>query len=198
MQLMIETIKKNWLTIILALISAGFVADSFGLIKFSRELTQADKTLLIQELREDRNYYQQLYRECQKSMNEIQKDVSFLRNNMQILTAINNDIPVPIWLKSPDGKMIFVNAEYERVFLLPIGKSSKDYVGKSDFEIWDSATAIQYRNNDIKALRSYAPLYITELIPMQGTKPKPLRVVKYIQKKDGRVIGIGGVGIFVE
>jgi len=190
-------LKANWVQILLAVLSAGFVAEYFGLIKLDKELSQADKTLLIEELRNDRNYYQTLYRECQEDFGKIQNDLAAIRTNSQLLEAVRNDLPVPVWLKDPKGRMIFLNNEYERVFLLPKGKRTEDYINHTDYDIWDKETADAYKENDLAALRSNAPFFTTELIPMEGTKPKEMRVVKYIQRSNGRAIGIGGIGIWI-
>lgn len=197
MKEIINQAKTNWIQILLALISAGFIADYFGLIKFNSELSSADKTLLIEELRNDRNYYQLLYKECQESVNQINKDVVFLRSNLQTLSAVKNDLPVPVWLKDNNGKMLFVNSEYERLFLFPINKTKADYIGKYDSDIWPKETAEEYRANDIKAMQSNGPLYTVEQIPMVGTLRKSLQVIKYVQRKEGSIIGIGGVGMFI-
>jgi len=193
----LNQLKTNWVQILLALIAAGFTADYFGIVKHNKELSSSDKTLLIEELRNDRNYYQSLYKECQESVVQVQKDLSDIKQNTTLLTAVKYDIPVPMWLKDSKGKMVFINNEYERLFLFPVGKTMEDYIGKTDYDIWDKETAEQYRKNDIRAMQSQNPIYTTELIPMAGTLPKELRVVKYPQKKDGRTIGIGGIGIWI-
>lgn len=193
----IEQLKKNWLQILLALLSAGFVAEYFGLIKLDKELSQAEATMLIEELRNDRNYYQALYRECQENVSKVKNDLEAIKENTTLLTAIKNDLPVPVWGKDINFKNLFVNDEYERLFLLELGKTKEDCIGLTDYEIWDKETADQYRATDLKALRSVNPIYTTELIPMVGTLPKELRVVKYPLKKDGRTIGIGGIGIWM-
>lgn len=193
----INQLKSNWVQILLALIAAGFTADYFGIVKLNKELSSSDKTLLIEELRNDRNYYQALYRECQESMVQVQKDLAAIKQNTTLLTAVRNDLPVPVWGKDIAFRNMFVNDEYERLFLLGLGKTKEDYFGKTDYEIWDKETADQYRKNDIEAIKSLTPTYTTELIPMVGTLPKELRVVKYPIKKDGRTIGIGGIGIWL-
>lgn len=188
-------VKNNWLTILLAVISAGWFAETIGLFKFNQELNQSDKTLLINELRDDRNYYQTLYRDCQESVNDMQKDLAFLKSNLQLVGAITNDLPMPMWLKDVDGRMMYLNKAYEQAYLIPMGLTANDYIGKTDADVWGEEIGEMYRQADAIAMQSDKPTISIERVEGKGLKSRDIKVVKYRRKLGNTVLGIGGMAI---
>lgn len=83
-----------------------------------------------------------------ESLNKVVKelDSALLRSN-----AISLSFPFPFWYKSSaSGKMKMLNDEYCRTYK----KCREDYIGKTDFEVWDEETAKLFTENDKAVLNS--------------------------------------------
>lgn len=72
-------------------------------------------------------------------------DSALLRSN-----AISLAFPFPFWYKSSDGRMRLLNDEYCKTFK----KCREDYIGKTDFEVWDEEKAKLFEINDKSTLLS--------------------------------------------
>lgn len=120
-------------------------------------------------------------------------EVTQLRNQLMIFESSNVDVPVPIWLKDTEGKMLFVNPEYDRSVLQPIGKTTEDYIGKKDDAIWGPKIAKAFQANDKKVMRSKKPMEFTERFTGQNGVIMEGRLIKYPRFLNRTVIGIGGI-----
>ena len=72
-------------------------------------------------------------------------DSALLRSN-----AISLAFPFPFWYKSSDGRMRLLNDEYCKTFK----KCREDYIGKTDFEVWDEEKARLFEIDDKTTLLS--------------------------------------------
>lgn len=195
----LETIKKpNWLVVVLALINIGFVGNTFDWFKFNKELDLSDREAVLEQILEDRDYYKNGYRDCGDRLGELEREVSNLRSELVLVGALSNDLPIPMWLKDLDGRMIYLNKRYEQQFLSPLGLTAADYLGKKDSDIWPPEVAEKYRANDLKAQQSDEPVITFELIPLMGHKPERFRVVKYRRMIGSTIVGIGGFCFIVD
>lgn len=77
------------------------------------------------------------------------KEAEALRQSDERLRALMDHNPSLVFLKDEDGKYVYLNQAYETQFV-----SSKDWMGKTDFDIWDQASAELFRQNDAITLNS--------------------------------------------
>lgn len=188
---MLESIKKNWATILLALISSTFLADLAGFIQVTKTLNQVEVSSIIKEIKESRDFYKSAYVSCNNDIIKTKSDVAILKSNIQILGAIDTDIPLPIWLKDLEGRFLFVNYEYEKLFLHNLGITKEQAIGKTDYELLEKSVARNRRHSDQLAYASESPIVVEQEYSVAG-KPGVWRVVKYKRKLGNSVIGIGG------
>ena len=86
-----------------------------------------------------------------------------------LITQTNPGFPFPSWRKDQNLVMQEMSRAYEIVFLEPMGKSRKDYIGKTDHEFWPKAIADEYHKNDMDVIKGALPYYRGE---------EPIRVGK--------------------
>lgn len=101
-------------------------------------------------------------------------------------------IEYPAWVKVWDGKdfrMLIINTAYAKMYDI----SKHKYRGRTDFEVYDQATAELYRQNDMKTLNHKGFTESVETVfPVNG-KPRTVRVWKfYLLLPDGRD-AVGGM-----
>ena len=77
-----------------------------------------------------------------------------LSMRLSMLEGAFQDLPLPQWLKDTDGKMLSLNKAYEDMFLRPMSKTSQDYIGKTDEDVWGPEIAAKFRQNDQEAERN--------------------------------------------
>lgn len=193
----------NWNEIILAIISAlsGGGLGSFLTFRLSkRQQDQSDFKSLIEE-------YKGLVKDYKAELDELRKDVDILkvelntkeievrqlRNQLMIFESSHADIPVPIWLKDTNGTMLFLNKEYERNLLHPVGKNMDDYIGHTDSEVWGDEVGQQFRDHDLKVMRKKQSIEFEETWQGPNGKIYTGKVIKYPRFLGNTVIGIGGI-----
>lgn len=121
-------------------------------------------------------------------------EIKTLRNQLMIFESSHADIPMPMWLKDTNGIMLFLNEEYERIVLNPIGKTTEDYIGKTDYDVWGKEIGKQFTDNDKQVMRQKKPVQFKET--WQGSNGATFvgTLLKYPRFLNNRtVIGIGGV-----
>jgi len=124
------------------------------------------------------------------------KEITNLRNQLMIFESANADVPVPIWLKDTQGIMLFVNEEYERSLLQPINKTSEDYIGFTDSNVWSKKIAKQFQAHDKEVMRKKVSVEFTETWEGNNGITFEGRVLKYPRFMGGArktVIGVGGI-----
>ncbi|MFS4469104.1 PAS domain-containing protein [Maribacter sp. 2210JD10-5] len=193
----------DWTLIITGLISAlsGGALASFLTFKLgNRKQDESEFATLVKEYKEIVENNKADLVELRNEVKEIRKDLTEaklenqqLRNQLMIFESSNTDVPLPIWLKDTDGKMLFVNPEYERALLNPIGKSSEDYIGKTDVDVWGEETGKQFQAHDKKVMRSKKPMEFVERWKGMNGAEYEGRIIKYPRFLNRTVIGIGGI-----
>lgn len=117
-----------------------------------------------------------------------------LREQLRELRSLHPEMPIPMWLKDTTGKMLSLNQAYEDAFLIPLGKTRKDYVGHYDEDIWGEEIADVFRSNDLIATstKQFVELDNEALIHplLQGWK-----FYKYPVYSQGTFVGIAGFGL---
>jgi PAS domain-containing protein len=85
----------------------------------------------------------------QKKIDECEQDLKDLQESDERLNALMRHNPSLIFLKDEEGRYIYLNAEYEEQFV-----GSKNWFGKTDFDLWPKESAELFRANDAEVLRS--------------------------------------------
>lgn len=102
---------------------------------------------------------------------------------VSLLEATSWDLPFPYWLKDMQGKMIYINSEYEKKFRL----RSIDYVGKNDADIWGDEVAERFKANDRIVIESDNE-YIIDENELEGYV-----VIKWKRRAGNIIIGVAGM-----
>lgn len=117
-----------------------------------------------------------------------------LKNQLIQIRALRPDMPIPMWLKDTTGKMLSLNQAYEDVFLFPLGKTRKDYIGNYDEDIWGEQIAEIFRSNDIivTSQKSFVEISNEDL---KNPLLNGWTFYKYPVYSHGQFIGIAGLGL---
>ena len=194
--------------IIIAALSGGVLTQVFTFIlnrdKAKETAEKNDFTTIVEQwqsdnkrLREENEKHLQTQNDLYKKLADHERKISALNTKLLIMESAYMHIPVPSWLKDLDGTMLALNEAYEDNFLKPLGLSRADYVGKTDFDIWDEETAKEYQQNDVKVLNSIEKVWFgKEKIVLNGVDvTDQWKMLKYVRFAGDLEIGIGGMAI---
>lgn len=126
---------------------------------------------------------------------KLKTELSQLQFQFNMMESAHSDLPIPFWLKDTDGKMLALNSAYEREFLLPLGKSRKQYVGNTDFEMWPEDIAREYTMNDLEVYESGGSLFFQETVQKADGENVKYHVIKYTRYVGTIKVGIAGIAI---
>lgn len=121
------------------------------------------------------------------------QEIQNLRHQLLMFESSHTDIPLPIWMKDTEGKMIFLNDHYEDMFLLPRGYTIHDYIGKNDYAVWSPEIAKAFISNDKQVIRTKKFVRKIEAIEDATGKIYYADLLKYPRKLQNKVIGISGI-----
>lgn len=152
----------------------GMAITFFGWYYYENE---KKKGIEMEQMRQD-------VQECA----EISKQLEDLKRDFILLKASQDYLPIPYWIKSTSGKILYVNAAYHDQYLKPKGISITDYVGAFDNMIWEAEEVNRFRANDTYVLQTGKPHVFVELV-----NNKAIRVLKYPYKMGDFVIGVAGI-----
>jgi diguanylate cyclase (GGDEF)-like protein/PAS domain S-box-containing protein len=107
------------------------------------------------------------------------------------LRTLFENTPDVIWLKDMAGRYLACNAPGARL----LGKPEQDVVGKTDFDLFERATAEEFRANDQRALEARGPVTNEERVVFRDSGETHLfdTIRTGVVKPDGKVLGILGV-----
>lgn len=88
-----------------------------------------------------------------------------LRETEQRFLSILENTPAIVYIKDTSGRYLLVNRALEDAF----GLASEEIVGRTDAELFDEATAAQFRENDRTVLRTGLPSHFEETVQARGT-----------------------------
>ena len=151
-----------------------------------------DNKRLRQELESLKDDFNKESRNRMEREVKLQQELAQLRSTLNVMESAHLDLPVPQWLKDTKGKMLALNIEYERKFLIPMGSKREDYINKDDIDIWDKTTSEQFARNDLEVMRNRRVLQTQELINF-GAHSELWEVLKYPRYAGNILIGIGGI-----
>lgn len=121
-----------------------------------------------------------------EQIEEIKKTIDGI-DGMFVVVKILNAIPVPIWFKTKQSIMTFMNDAYEDQYLKPRGYTREDYIGQSDDAVWDEDIAEAFRDNDEACIISGKPIFFDEEIMQEGTQRVRHYFVKFPIKIDNEI-----------
>lgn len=120
--------------------------------------------------------------------------VTTLENQLILFESSHIDIPLPVWMKDTEGKMLFLNKRYEDMFLTPMGLSMGDYIGNKDKAVWSLEVAKKFGVNDKIVIRTKKPLRVIEAVDDGAGNIFYVDSLKYPRTTaNGKVIGISGI-----
>lgn len=119
--------------------------------------------------------------------------VFILEQRVNLIESVPNDIPLPMWMKDPSGKMEFLNKHYEEIFLKPLGLTTGDYLGKTDYDVWPKEIADVFRIHDREVFERKIVFNGRENITDALGKVTPWRIIKYVRWAGPIPVGIAGV-----
>lgn len=110
-----------------------------------------------------------------------------------ILAAMVDACPLPMWIKDTTGSMMFFNESYAKTY----GIDVMQYINQKDSSIWPKEIADNFVSNDIDVIHTSVG-YKIEVLPTTN-KHKPssaqdyITVVKWRVTYEGQVIGVAGI-----
>jgi len=111
------------------------------------------------------------------------------REKAQLRTLVESS-PDLVWLKDLDGVYQACNRQVAKVF----GWPREHIIGRRDADLFDIATAEQFRRDDAAALRAVRPLTTEETAPAGGRERRVFETIKTtVTQPDGTVFGVLGV-----
>ncbi|MEI7743984.1 MAG: PAS domain S-box protein [Chloroflexota bacterium] len=103
---------------------------------------------------------------------------------------ILRSMPDIVFLKDPQGRYLGCNAAFERY----IGHVEADILGRRDVEFYPADVAVRFREGDLAALSSDAPISIEESITYPDGREQLVETIKQaIRDPDGTLVGVLGV-----
>ena len=162
--------------------------DDFKAISdaYTLEFERQNKKLLDLEAR---------IQQCADNELEQASKIRNLQLTIKGLSIQGLQLPIPMWMKDELGTMISLNDEYEKLFLVPLGKTREDYIGKNDIDFWGKEIGEIYARNDQVVVQSKKPMVTLEPINTKDGMNK-VYVIKYPYLINGNyVVGLGGIAI---
>lgn len=121
------------------------------------------------------------------------EEISTLKNQLMIFESSHVDIPLAMWMKDTQGKLVFINSIYEDMFLIPRGYTSNDYLGKTDSSVWSPEVVKAFAKNDHEVISTKK--FVRQIEPVDNGSGGLyyVDVLKYPRKLGNKVIGISGI-----
>jgi two-component system sensor histidine kinase/response regulator len=112
-----------------------------------------------------------------------------LRESEERLQAILDNTSAVVYMKDVNGRYLMVNRRFEQLFK----KSYGDIIGKTDLELFPTAAAEDFRENDRHVLQTGEPLEVEELVPQNGVNHTYISNKFAVADRNGRPYAVGGV-----
>ncbi|HEY9879366.1 MAG TPA: PAS domain S-box protein [Leptolyngbyaceae cyanobacterium] len=113
-----------------------------------------------------------------------------LQESQLLFQSFMQHSPATAFVKDADGRYVYVNALVEQMFNRPFG----DWVGKTDFDLFPTEAAQQWRENDLRVLAEGETLQATEIAPQEDGDHHYLAFKFPLQDGAGRQL-VGGMAI---
>jgi PAS domain S-box-containing protein len=122
---------------------------------------------------------------------ERQQMAASLRESEQRFEQFMHHLPGVAFMKDVDGRYVYVNDAFEALF------HRKEYIGKTDDEVWPPTIAAQLRRNDQQVIATRAVMQTTEMVPHDDGLHHWLVAKFPILNGSGEPTLVGGIAIDV-
>jgi len=124
-----------------------------------------------------------------ENIDDLKRTEATLRQAETLLRAFFENSPNVIFLKDREGRYLYANRQFERVF----GIDGEEIKGKDDFELFSPEQASTFRGNDRLVLEAGAPKEFEE-ISLQKDGAHTSIVQKFpLFNSEGEIYAIGGI-----
>ena len=120
---------------------------------------------------------------------ELEESNAQLRQSEARIQAILDESPTIVYMKDPQGRMMFVNRRFETVF----GVGRDWVIGKTDYDLFPRPSADAFRSADVKVLENVEPLEVEEEVYHGGRKHIYMSVKFPLQEKAGKPYALCGM-----
>ena len=120
-----------------------------------------------------------------------QVQAALKESEIQLRTFIRT-IPDLVWLKDPQGVILFCNSKFETLY----GAREKDIVGKTDYDFVGKALADSYRKHDQAAMAKGGPVINEEEVAFADDGHREIieTIKTPIYRSGGQLVGVLGIG----
>jgi PAS domain S-box-containing protein len=126
-----------------------------------------------------------------KDITERKRMEEALRESEERFKAFMNNSPVVAFMKDEDGRFIYLNEPFKRIFQT----GPDDLLGKTDFDLFPAETARQLRENDAAILATDKTVELMETVPTPDGAPHYWLAFKFpVKDISGRQF-LGGVAV---
>ncbi|OHB33676.1 MAG: hypothetical protein A2X84_03235 [Desulfuromonadaceae bacterium GWC2_58_13] len=125
---------------------------------------------------------------CHDITEQKQVEIALLESEQRLQNILDNSNAL-IYLKGLDGRYMFVNSFFEKLF----GQNRGQVVGKSDFDLFPADQAEVFRANDSAVLSLDAPLQFEEAVPQTEGVHTYLSVKFPLHSNAGQTYAICGI-----
>ena len=196
----------DWGYVITAVITAiTTLAGQWGINKATKKKEQRDDFSELKQgysdeytrLQQEIQSIKEAEEECTKRNLELEGKFMKLSAQFRLFQISKPQLEAPAWVKDPHGVMLALNDEYERKYLLPLGKTREDYIGKNDIEMWGKEIGEAYMRLDRMVISTGRPQSSIEPLSTRNGV-KSIYVIKYpltvpgIEGQKPFIMGIGG------
>jgi two-component system sensor histidine kinase/response regulator len=113
-----------------------------------------------------------------------------IRRANALYSSLVDNLPQSFFRKDLEGRVTFGNRQYCSV----IGKTLKDLIGKTDFDLFPEHLARKYREDDARVVQTGKTLDVVEAHKPPGKDVIYVRVVKSpVFDSDQRAVGVQGI-----
>ena len=112
-------------------------------------------------------------------------------DEQSMLIEARKQSPNLYWVKDSELRLIELNDVFVKYLLTPNGLKKEDYIGFTDFKVWDSVSAAAYQEYDKKAIDCMCPIVQVIKAPYYGDTALFV-AIKYPVVFDNGSIGVGG------
>lgn len=113
-----------------------------------------------------------------------------VRRAETLYRSLVDHLPQNFFRKDHAGRVVYANKQY----LLTLGKSTKDILGKTDFDLFPEKLARKYREDDARVMQTGVPLDVVEAHQPPGKGIIYVRVIKTpVYDAERKAVGVQGI-----
>ena len=131
-------------------------------------------------------------RELSEQVNKLRQESMMLRTQIVLLESAQYDLPYPQWMADIDGTIVVGNKAFEDLFLIPLGLSISDVIGKNPGSFLNQESEKEYMQNHRWVLAKKRPWEGAILITREE-KPETLDALFYPTYSGKRIVGVSGL-----